>query len=165
MKNLIIRLNKVEEYTAASLLIATSLIVFIQVLLRFIFSYSLFWAEEMSLLLIVWFIFLGSSMAVRENAHAGMDAIEKIVPKPIGYVMRLLTCIICVVFCGVITVAGWNNVISIAHVGATSTAMRIPLFVPYASLPVGLLFMTIRYIAQLFELIRNPKGTTEVIEL
>ncbi|WP_367569213.1 TRAP transporter small permease [Lacrimispora sp.] len=149
MERLLEKLNKVEEYVASSLLIMTSLLVFVQVILRYFANYSISWSEEIALMMIVWFIFLGSSIAVREKAHVNMDALPNILPPKGKLLLEMVSLIISVVFCGLITMAGVNMVIGAYDIGSASTSLKIPLYIPYASVPVGLLLMMIRYLIQL----------------
>lgn len=152
------KLNKVEEYIASSLLIITSLLVFVQVILRYFAGYSISWSEEIALMMIVWFIFLGSSIAVREKAHVNMDAIPNILPPKAKLIMEVVSVVISIIFCAVIAVAGVNMAIGAHDIGSTSTSLKIPLYVPYASVPVGLFLMTVRYLVQLKDLIMEMTG-------
>lgn len=149
--------NRIEELVASSLLIFTSLLVFVQVMLRYVLNYSLFWSEEISRMMIVWFIFIGSSIAVRQKAHVNMDALPNIVPKSVKYFLEIISLLICSAFCCVIIYAGTNMVISAFELETMATSVKIPLFIPYAAVPVGLFFMLIRYVLQLIHTIMNLK--------
>ena len=149
MNGLIEKLNKVEEYVASSLLIVTSLLVFVQVILRYFANYSISWSEEIALMMIVWFIFLGSSIAVREKAHVNMDVLSSVLPRKGKLVLEFAAVLISVIFCVLVAKAGVNMVIGAHDIGSASTSLKIPLYVPYASVPVGLFLMTIRYLMQL----------------
>lgn len=52
---------------------AFTLIIVSEVLLRYVFSYSIFFANPLSKLLLVWFFLLGAGIALRQGAHMGFD--------------------------------------------------------------------------------------------
>ncbi len=149
MKKIIQYLNKGEELTASSLLILTSVLVFVQVILRYQFNYSISWSEEMSRIMIAWFIFLGSSMAVKDNAHVNMDALFVVVSGKLKQVFNILIDIINIIFCVIVVYSAIEMIQSAIKIGSMATSIKIPLYIPYASVPVGVFFMLIRYIFSL----------------
>lgn len=155
-------LNKIEDNMASILLIITSLLVFIQVILRKGFNYSISWSEEVSRMMIAWFIFIGSSMAVKDNAHVNMDALSSILSSRLKMVVDIIVNIVNIVFCIMIINAGIDMIRSAIEIGSMATSVNIPLYIPYASVPVGVLLMLIRYIINLVnkfkELINFNKG-------
>src|SRR3990172_2703823 len=48
-----------------------------QVVFRFILKMPLAWSDELATFSFVWFALLGSALAVRENAHIGVDALVR----------------------------------------------------------------------------------------
>lgn len=157
------RIDNLEEILASSLLIFTTFLVFIQVVLRYMFNYSLYWSEELSRMLIVWFIFLGSSMAVRDKAHVNMDALANIIPKAIKDIIDIIINLICIVFCVLVVYGGFKILSTALRLNLMATSVKLPLFVPYAAVPVGMIFMMFRYIGDTMKSIRLvfKKGETE----
>lgn len=54
---------------------AFTLVIVSEVVLRYAFSYSVFFANPLSKLLLVWFFLLGAGIALRQGAHMGFDSI------------------------------------------------------------------------------------------
>lgn len=165
MKKVLQILNKIEENSASSLLIITSLLVFVQVILRKGFNYSISWSEEVSRMMIAWFIFIGSSMAVKENAHVSMDVLASILTGRVKIVIEIMVNIVNIIFCIVMINAGIGMIKSAIEIGSMATSVRIPLYIPYASVPVGISLMLLRYIVILInrfqELINFGKGVKQ----
>jgi TRAP-type C4-dicarboxylate transport system permease small subunit len=67
------RLFKVVEAVLAMLLLAMVLMVFGNVVLRYVFNSGIVVSEELSRFCFVWLTFIGAIVAVRDNAHLGMD--------------------------------------------------------------------------------------------
>lgn len=139
-------LDKLEDVIASSLLIITSLLVFTQVVLRYGFNYSISWSEEISRMMIAWFIFIGSSMAVKDNAHVSMDILDSIISGRLKILVGIIVDIINIIFCTIIITAGIGMIKNAIAIGSMATSINIPLYIPYASVPVGVSLMLIRYI-------------------
>jgi TRAP-type transport system small permease protein len=76
-----IRIDKMIEVFAIVLIIAMVLIVFAQVMTRKLFNFVFFWSEEVTLLCLTWFSFIGIAIGFREKLHIGMDVVENILSK------------------------------------------------------------------------------------
>ena len=51
-------------------------IIFAQVIMRYVFHYGLPWSEELCRYLFVWIIFIGCSLGVRDNSEMKIDMLE-----------------------------------------------------------------------------------------
>ncbi len=80
MKKITHFLNNFEEYTCIVLLGIMAVVVFIQVIFRFVVKASLPWSEETSRYLLVWITFLGASAGVKTGAHVGVEAVTLMLP-------------------------------------------------------------------------------------
>ena len=67
------RLFKAVEAVLATLLLAMVLMVFGNVVLRYVFNSGIVVSEELSRFCFVWLTFIGAIVAVRDDAHLGMD--------------------------------------------------------------------------------------------
>lgn len=62
-----------------------------QVFGRFVLNRSPSWTEPASVMLMSWFIFLGSAVGVRENYHLGFDVLLYVLPKGSKAALRMLS--------------------------------------------------------------------------
>ncbi len=67
----------------AALLAAMVVLVFGNVVLRYLFNSGIAVSEEVSRWLFVWMVFLGAIVGLREHAHLGVDTLVKMLP-PLG---------------------------------------------------------------------------------
>ncbi|NLY45569.1 MAG: TRAP transporter small permease [Tissierella sp.] len=155
MKKFLKILDVTEDVIASSLLIITSFLVFFQAILRYQFNYSISWSEEVARMMIAWFIFIGSSIAVRENAHVNMDALSSILRGKIKIFISIIVEIINIVFCIMIIFAGINMIKNAINLGSMATSIKIPLYIPYASVPVGVSLMLIRYVMRFLDTVKE----------
>ena len=147
-------LEKIEESISSILLISTSVLVFTQVILRKFFNYSIHWSEEVSLLMIVWFIFIGCSVAARENAHISMEILDNVLPGKGKKITNIIINLINMIFCTVLLYAGISMVNNAIQLNSMATSIPMPLWIAYASVPVGMGLMLIQYIFKLVESVK-----------
>lgn len=145
-----------EDYFPGLLMLATSLLVFVQVLLRYFFSRSIIWVEEFARYGIVWFIFIGASLAVRDRAHANVDVIVRLLPAKLQKSAEIASLLISLSFTILITVTGILMVSRISAIGNVTPTLRIPMSIPYFGIPLGSFLMTIRYLQHLIDAIQKP---------
>ncbi len=76
MVRFFLKLDKIIEGFAISLLVAMIFIVCIAVFTRKLMSFVFPWSEEVTLLCLTWFTFMGIAIGFRERLHIGMDMLE-----------------------------------------------------------------------------------------
>lgn len=151
-------LDNFEGYCCVGFLIAMSIIVFIQVVFRFVIKSSLPWSEEASRYLLVWTAFLGGAYGVRQGAHIGVEAFMLLFPKNIQKVVAMLVTVASMVICAIICYYGCIIVGKQLDGGQLSPAMRIQMGYMYAAIPIGMVFFIIRYAQLLFDQYKEFTG-------
>ncbi len=145
-----------EEHIPAILMIVTSMIIFIQVILRYFFGQSIVWGEELARYGIVWFVFLGSSLAVKQGAHASVDVLVKLLPGVARKSVEILAIGISIAYCVLVVRFGLDLVFRVRAMGNITPTLEIPMFIPYLAIPVGVTLMGIRYVMELIAKIKAP---------
>ncbi|PJN91702.1 TRAP transporter small permease [Bacillus sp. mrc49] len=70
----------------AGIIVFTSLNVFF----RFVLNNPISWAEEMTLGLFIWMVFIGISSAMKRDGHVGVDYFVKKMPKPLRILSEII---------------------------------------------------------------------------
>jgi TRAP-type C4-dicarboxylate transport system permease small subunit len=71
-----------EEIVCSGFLITMIVLVIVNVFLRYLFNYSIFWAEEVATICFVWLVFVGASATYKHKMDMGIDVlITKMPPK------------------------------------------------------------------------------------
>lgn len=146
-----------EKWFLIVTLVAMVLIVFMQVVLRW-FDAATVWAEELSRYIMLYQVWVGASYAVREDAHIRITALIGKLSGHKRVVSETVVLALWLIFSLWLTVEGISLVKEIAVMGQVSSAMRIPMTIPYASVPVGGALMSFRLVQKL---IRDLKGREE----
>ena len=138
-------LNESEHIFISVALLSISMVVFVNVVMRYGFAASTAWTEEVTRYTIIWITFVGGSICVRENYHPKIEALVMRIPANMKWMVTLTVAIAGVLFSVAVTIYGWqlvNNALTTGYVTATGLA---PMFIPLIGLPLGGALMTIRY--------------------
>lgn len=156
MNKLLKPLEWIENTLAVVSMTTVSLIIFGQVVSRYGFNYTPIWSEELSRFLVVWSIFIGVSIGVRNNQHIGVDAVIRFLPHKLKVASEVLLNLIGVVVLGILI---FNSIEFIQHTmefEQLSPAMRLPMYIPYIAMPVGLSLSIVHFIHNIVKLFTVP---------
>ncbi len=145
-----------EKWFLIVSLIVMVLVTFMQIVLRW-FNAATVWAEEFSRYVMLYQVWVGASYAVHEDAHIRITALIGKLSGSRRRGMDLVVLTLWLLFALWLTVEGCVLVGKIAAMGQVSSAMRIPMTIPYASVPIGGVLMTIRLVQKIVERLRNTK--------
>lgn len=164
MKILRILNEKLEEYLMVAMVIVMTALIFIQVIMRYVFGNSLAWSEELARYLFLWSIWLGASYGIKTKGHVRLTVLtSKFSPKVQGAVDVIVN-IIWFLFVIFLVVKGYELVIKIYASGQTSTALHLPMWIAYASVPVGCSLMAFRMLQNAYTAVKNKKEKKEAEE-
>ncbi|MBM4761088.1 TRAP transporter small permease [Bacillus sp. B15-48] len=135
-----------EKLIIALFMITMTILIFLQVVSRYVFGDSITWTEELSRYLFIWLIFLTIGIGFKENKHIGIDIVLDLLPKTLQKLIRQLTYILVLVLSLLFVWEGYILVLQMQMFGQTSANLQLPMWWVYLSLPVGFLLSTIRLI-------------------
>lgn len=79
-----------EEIVCGAFLITMIALVIMNVLLRYIFNYSIFWAEEVATICFVWCVFIGASATYKHKMDMGIDLLITKAPPKVEAAIRFM---------------------------------------------------------------------------
>jgi len=156
--------DKLEKNVLIGSLLASTLILFLQVVMRKVFNNSLSWSEELTRYIFMWQIWCGISIAQRQGRHIQVDLIFMLVKGQGQKAVRILATILNIGFCCFMVYVGCLVVQSHLSMHTLSPAMRLPLWIVYLSLPFSFLVTMIRYIQALIKEIANTNQPRLALE-
>ncbi len=142
-------------YLTGALLLASTLVLFVNVFLRYIFHSSTTWAEEAIRYAIIWVTFIGASVCARRGSHVGIDLFAQALP-PLG--MKIVLAFgqfISAAFMAFCTYYGWEMFMLMLSTGQKSPAMLMPMAIVYFAMPLGFLLTTIEFISAGIRILRT----------
>ena len=95
-------LNNFELIFASLCVTATTLLVLMNVFLRYFMNTGIYWSEEVATMCFVWCIFVGSASAYKNGAHLGVDLLVKKLPKVPRAIVKIIVDILLIAINGYI---------------------------------------------------------------
>ena len=128
-------LFKALEWFAIICMVILTIIVFIDVILRYIFKQGFSWTQEVATLMLVWFSLIGMAIGVLEKIHIGIEMFTARLPKKAISVLESVNHILIAVFGGAMIYYG----LTIMNMTKLSTmpATKMPSAVLYIILPLS----------------------------
>ena len=159
MKRLLDGVNRAVEYVVSLMLLVMVIVVFLQVIFRFVLHSSLPWSEELSRYILVWISFLGASIGVRRGAHIGVEVVTNLLPYGLKKGVSLLATLCAAAFFVLMVVYGYK-ILSIVS-GQLSPAMEISMAIPYSSIFVGGILMFLYSIDTAITIVAGRKDVSQ----
>ena len=125
------------------ILIAGLIVVIVtaEVTLRYLFSHSMIFTEELSRYLMVWIVFLGSALAIRDGSHIRIQILVNRLGLRMQQIVKLAAYGLIIAFLIFITVEGLK--ILPRQLQQMCITIDISLFYFYLAIPVGSILMII----------------------
>lgn len=150
--------HHLEEIILLPSLAFSVVLLFIQIICRYVFHNSLSWSEELARYLFVWQCWLGISYSAKKGTHLRITVIHKLFGKTGRDVLEMLILLVWMGFCVYLMYRGFELTAMTARYGQVSTAMRLPMQYCYAAIPVGAGLMLIRLIEKAVNTWRPKNG-------
>lgn len=119
-------LHRLEEGIIAALLVAMTLLVFMDVVMRFGWGSGFLWSQELTLTLSAWFVLFGISYGLRVGAHIGVDAFVRILPGPAQRAATLLAILLSLLYCALFIYGGWVYLFKMYQLGIGMEDLKLP---------------------------------------
>ena len=137
----------------AVVMICAAILLIIQVILyRYALGRSTSWQTDVIIFLVVAATFIGSPYVLQRRGHINVDLVATLLNDRGKWWLELLGGVLSLVFCVLMayySALWWYDALERGR--TTATMIRIPLWLPYLSLPVGMAGLSLQYVANLLE--------------
>ena len=134
---------------AAILLVLSIAINFANVVGRYCFGVSIYWAEEVMLFLMVGCVFLGNGVVAWSGRQIRMDVIVGMMPPKARAAADLFSELLFIATALLIVWFAWPVIRDLWAFDQRSQSAEVPLVIPQALIPIGLLLMVLLVVARL----------------
>jgi TRAP-type C4-dicarboxylate transport system permease small subunit len=143
-------LSWLSEIIAEVALLGLLLLVFHEVIVRYVFNSPTIFSVEISEYLLVLIAFTSIGWALKEDRHVRVLVIINLLPRKIQFFMDILTSVIVMVFCGILLWKGAKTAV-MAYTGDyhSSSLLNFPLWIPYAFIPFGAFVLGAQYVVRI----------------
>jgi TRAP-type C4-dicarboxylate transport system permease small subunit len=121
------------------------ILVFLQVIFRYIFSQSIVWSEEVSRYAFVWATFVGASLASRQALHVAVGIVVDHVPSMAKRYLSIIANILVLVFVCVATVV--TGQVTLRALNQQTAVLQVPMAIPYAGMCLGCVLLVIQQLS------------------
>jgi len=133
-----------EELICCICLAVIAVAVFAQVVARYVFQVALHWTEETAAMCMVWAVYMGAALCVRERFHIRIIVVVQALPVRFGMVVIFIADILWAFFCLFMLRISWDYLTVFWRFPETSPSLGINQFYPQTILVVGYGLMLIR---------------------
>ncbi len=144
---------------AAILLVAVSASVCLEVVMRYGFNQPLFWVVEIAEYSLVYITFLGAAWVLKEDGHVKIELLLSVLSAAwrnrlglVGAVLGLGVCLVLTIFGARIT---WINFLRGSY---KPTLIEMPTWLVLIVIPLGSLFLCVRFSRQIAGYVRALRG-------
>ena len=150
--------NRAMYWFSAVAIVASSLILTYEVVMRYFLRIPTIWEIESAIYLGVLATFMGAAYGLRDGAHINIDLFVRFLPPRAQRTLERITSFLAFLFCIQIAFKGWEMFWEAFSKGWRSESMwGPPLAVPYFFLPLGMSLLSLQYLIQIFGLTKSGK--------
>ncbi|MEH2591221.1 TRAP-type C4-dicarboxylate transport system permease small subunit [Bradyrhizobium sp. AZCC 1721] len=142
-------------------LAAMVVLVFTNVVLRYLFNSGIATSEELSRWLLVWLTFLGAIVALRLHAHLGVDTLVRALPPRGKLICFVVSYLLMLYVDALLTLGSWKQAALTFGDSAPASGISVGLFF-YSS---GLVFGVSAAVILLLDLVRVMSGSASEQDL
>jgi TRAP-type C4-dicarboxylate transport system permease small subunit len=144
-------IGKLLNVAVVVLLVLMSVLIFAQVLGRFIFQNGLFWAEELARFSMVTMVYLGAGLACKYGDHIKVTVLEEMFKGRIRKIYRIIIALISIGFLSILTYYGLSVLGMVSS--QLSANMQLPMSVVYVMIPTGAAIMILYLLIEIIEIV------------
>jgi TRAP-type C4-dicarboxylate transport system permease small subunit len=141
VEHLVVTVNRAVIFL---MMAAMASLVFVNVITRYIFNFSIIWAEEVSQYLMIWIAYLGAGLALREGRHVALELLQDSLPVALGRNVRMVVGALVLAFLGAVTILGFQFAVFVWN--QETPVLNIPLGIPFLAIPIGTLLFAVHLV-------------------
>ncbi|HEX3505939.1 MAG TPA: TRAP transporter small permease [Xanthobacteraceae bacterium] len=136
-------LMTVLQVAAGAMLIGSVGINFANIIGRYFLSVSLSWAEEVMLFLMIGCVFLAAGPVGWMGRNIRMDVVVSALPERLRAAFEIFADLVTIATCIALAIFAWPVMTMLTELDQRSDSANIPLVIPQAAVPLGLLLMAL----------------------
>lgn len=122
------------------------MIIAYEVVCRYVFNSPTMWTQEVSIYLFMWTMLAASSYTLQTGKHVRVDLLIERMPVKTRKLFDVLTSVIGMIYCAIVTVQAFQMLMSSITYGKLSaTPLRVPLWIPQSALLIGFILLTCHF--------------------
>jgi TRAP-type C4-dicarboxylate transport system permease small subunit len=138
IKQFVAGLRRVISFLVIAFFGYMAVAVLVQIAGRYVFNFSIDWTAETATFAQIWMVLLAAGLAMQQNLHVNVDVLSNVVPET----MRRTLIVVVAIACSGFLLLAFIGSLALIDIGRiqSSPVLQVPMWIPYLSLPVGLLY-------------------------
>lgn len=147
---------KIEKVLAGIILTIMLVSLFLGVTSRYIFNAPIVWTGEVTLFTLAWVTFIGGSMSIKTKQAVAVTILTDYLHGNMKKRVITIGLFICILFTLALSYYSIQWIMNPMILMQKSDALQLPMILPYLSVPVGIVFMTIHTIHIFVDFLQTP---------
>jgi TRAP-type C4-dicarboxylate transport system permease small subunit len=157
MRSLVERLEQIQLWITFGCISVITVCVSVQVFVRYVLQKPFFlWTEELARFILIWMVFLGIGVGVKNDAHFAMDVLPPLLGRRWGAVVRLFNDLCMGAILILLTLAGLR--FSWFGMFQYSPNMEILMVLVFISIPLGGVLSLTYLVERIQQRVRDFRG-------
>lgn len=157
MKALSDGIARIEKFLGVVLMFAMAVVVILAVVFRYLLNAPFSWAGEVSVYLLIWVSFIGGSLGLKYKSQAAVTILLDYLPKQVQKMVLMAGNALILLFFALLLYYSYQWVLSPGVAFQKSSALLMPMWIPFSAVPVGLTFATVHILSNLIDLFREEE--------
>ena len=149
--------NKVEEVFLVVLIAVSVVLLFINVILRYVFNSGIYGADEVARIFFIWMSWLGISIGQRDKEHIRIDILPNALHGTARKVCLVLADLVTLAILGTLLVLGCKVTTQFFNNGLSTPMWKFPKYLLFVSVPFSALMMGLRIAAEIVDIITGKE--------
>ena len=146
---------------AAAFIGMAIIIVCQMVVMRYGLNASTVWQTEFVIYSLVASTFIGSPYVLLVKGHVNVDLLPHYLGNRGRYVLAIIANLMGLSFCSILTFVGFELYYeALMNDWTTDTIWKLPLWIPYISIPIGIGVLSLQYVADILALLTGRETLT-----
>ncbi|MBO8167876.1 MAG: TRAP transporter small permease [Thermoanaerobacteraceae bacterium] len=119
--------------------------------MRYVFHTPVNWISEVVRFMVIWGVFIGASVALREDSHIKVDLLFNILPQRLKKVVAVFANAVGLLFSVFLIYQGSKLVFFVMARGQVSFDVGIPMYLVYLAIPIGGILLVFRFVEKIYK--------------
>ncbi|MBG0776393.1 MAG: TRAP transporter small permease [Desulfovibrionaceae bacterium] len=142
---------------------------FLQILSRYVFNFSITWTEELSIFGLMWITYFGAAIAVVQRRHIRITILSDFLPDKVRKILDIACNIAFMIFISFVTTGIWSMFKIAMRTHQQAAASGLPRWVPiigivfaFVLIVLRLIQDTVKHVREYREMFCQPKKDGDV---
>ena len=149
--------NYLEECVLVIFLMLICIVMILQIIMRSVFNSALTWPEEFSRYCFVISAMLATGYCIRKGKMLRIDIVINLFPAKFAFILDIFSSVLAFAFCCIMIRPAYTITAGAFRISQVSPAMELPVWILYASAPLGFIVGALRSVQSIWLKIKPGK--------